>query len=264
MCFKLDCETGKTAIESLCIGFSCKENTLRDALLSIDIDKIYEERWKNIHIPSEEYLYNHIVDICGTHKPLVSVCWFHLTRTTRENNFSDGIHPLGQSLTFVWELILSIAKTENIKKNLIHMRDEGVMNSHYEMKHDTPLHWGPYAILVKEVAYHAKTLSQHDYLGMPEIIEDICNGYQAQFGESIIEAYEEFLIPKIVKFQSDKQLYNGCVEAALFFAYNYVRGLPPCSGAITCFDGNGVGVEAPSIISIDTINPEYIFKSLST
>lgn len=41
------------------------------------------------------------------------------------------------------------------------------------------MHGGPYAILVREVAEHTKAVGQHDYLGMPEIIEDLCQEIQA-------------------------------------------------------------------------------------
>lgn len=35
--------------------------------------------------------------------------------------------------------------------------------------------WGPYAMLVREVAALSKEVGNHDYLDAPEIIEDICH-----------------------------------------------------------------------------------------
>lgn len=248
--FELDCESGLLAIKCLSNGFSCSEEKLRQTLLSIDIDLIYEADWKNIDIPPEEYLYNHILSTIGKHKPLTSIFWFHLTRTTEENEFKDGLLPLGQSLDFVWETMLDLANDEQTRRNLTSMRQLGVRNMHYEAKHKDKIHWGPYAILVKDLAYHAKTLSQHDYLGMPEIIEDICNGYESQFGVSIIEHYEKKLVPKIVKFKSSVALESYHIASALSYAYTFVRGLPPNGGAIYCFDGNGVAIDRSGIESV--------------
>lgn len=251
--FELDCESGSSAIKSLSIGFSCTEQMLCNALLSIDIEQIYENEWDSLDIPSEQYLYNYIVDTFGDHKPLTSVFWFHLTRTTEENEFKDGVFPLGQSLDHVWDTMLSLAKDDEIRRNLSSMRHSGVNNYHYSAKHNDPIHWGPYAILVKVVANHSVELAQHDYLAMPEIIEDICNGYESQFGESIIENYEKKLVPKVVKFRSGKEVDIGCIEAALCYAYSFVRDLPPNGGAIYCFDGEGVVVGYSDIESVSKV-----------
>jgi hypothetical protein len=39
-------------------------------------------------------------------------------------------------------------------------------------------------MLVREVAFDRPS-EYHDYLWLPEIIEDICNGYQRRYGERI-------------------------------------------------------------------------------
>lgn len=248
--FELDCETGISAIKSLSNGFSCSEEMLRDALLSIDIELLYENEWRSLDIPPEEYLYNYIVDTFGDHKPLTSISWFHLTRTTEENDYKAGIFPLGQSLDYVWEIMLNLAQTDQVRRNLTSMRQLGVRNVHYEAKHNDPIHWGPYAILVRDLAFSPRELGQHDYLAMPEIIEDICNGYESQFGVSIIENYEKKLVPKIVKFRSSIALDSYHIASALSYAYTFVRGLPPNGGAIYCFDGDGVGIDYSEIKSV--------------
>jgi len=121
------------------------------------------------------------------------------------------------------------------------------------MKHNNPSHWGPYAVLIKDTAFRSSKLAQHDNLGMPEIIEDICNGYEEKYGESIINMYEASLVPKIVKFKSNKRIDTGCIEAALYYAYEAARGNPPSSNCITCFDSEGVKIEPESIVSVITV-----------
>ena len=251
--FEIDCESKDKVFQSLCNGFACDSDKLRNILLALDIEKTYEKNWKNIDIPADEYLYEYAIKQLGNHKPLKRVNWFHLTRTTRQNEFKDGIIPLGNSLDLIWPMLIDIPTNTVIKNNLKALKNKGVPNFHYNLKHNDQFHWGPYAVLVKDTALNANDLAQHDYLGMPEIIEDICNGYEEKFGESIYEIYKSFLVPKIVKFQSSKRIDTGCVEAALCYAYEAVRSNQPSSNCVTCFDGEGSIIEPESIISVTTV-----------
>lgn len=250
MSFLLDCESGESAIETLCNGFSCSKEALIGALSSIDIDDIYEKQTDDINVPPEEYLYKHAVASLGAHKPLASVCWFHLTRTRPNNNFCSGVAPLGQSLDAIWDMMLAIPQDKNVCERLSEMRSCGVNNWLYNFKSKDPFHWGPYAILVKDVAFCARKLGQHDYLGMPEIIEDICNGYKEQYGESIVETYCEALVPKIIKFKSEIRLDSRCIEAALSYVYTYIRKQPTARWSVTCLDAGNVPVHPKDILSV--------------
>lgn len=251
--FALDCESKEYVFQSLCEGFSCGRDSLINTLLELDIENIYEENWEKINIPSEEYLYNYVIEKLGNHKQLEVVNWFHLTRTTKENKFNDGIIPLGDSIERIWSTLIDIAHDAGIKNNLKLLKESGIPNFLYNMKHNDPFHWGPYAVLVKETAFRSRKIAQHDYLGMPEIIEDICNGYEEKYGESITNIYEASLVPKIVKFRSNERVDTGCIEAALYYAYESARGNPPSSNCITCFDSKGVIIKSDSIVSVTTV-----------
>lgn len=56
-------------------------------------------------------------------------------------------------------------------------------------------------MLVRESAFNASEMRNHDYLKLPEIIEDVCWGYQERFKESIQDEIMEALRPCIVKFE---------------------------------------------------------------
>jgi len=256
MGFTLDCETGKSTITSLSNGFSCSEEKLIITLQSIDIEDIYEKQWMQIDVPSEQYLYNYILENIGPHDELSNVYWFHLTRTTKDNMFHDGILPLGESLSIIWDTILGVTENNIIHANLLTMKNNGVQDDLYNLKVPDSFHWGPYAILVQDVAYYANQLGQHDYLAMPEIIEDICNGYEKQFGTSIYQLYEEHLIPKSIKFKSSKYLDVGCIEAAIYHAYTTVKNKPVSGGSISCFDAKGKNIPATDIVSVIEICPK--------
>ena len=67
------------------------------------------------------------------------------------------------------------------KANLEKLREVGVPDDLNNEKTTNRLHSGPYAMLVKESAFRSSEIGNHDYLEFPEIVEDICNGYERQY-----------------------------------------------------------------------------------
>lgn len=253
--FLLDCGSGDSAIQGLSSAFQCGPGDLAIFLKSIDLEAIYQARWQELDIPSEEYLSREVIAQFGTPRNPTSVCWFHLTRTTRCNDFSQGLIPLGEALGLLWKSLIELAPDPQVKRNLLDLKNSGVNNSLYNLKSPDKFHWGPYAILIREVAFHAHSLHQHDYLAMPEIIEDICNGYESAYGMSIIDIYKSALLPCIVKFRSDCSYPKDCIKAALCYVRTYVRGERPDGGAVICFDGKGRQIPVSSIMSVEHVEP---------
>jgi len=54
----------------------------------------------------------------------------------------------------------------------------------YNLKTSSSIHWGPYAMLVKEIGFN--DVGNHDYLRVPEIVEDICLSFQQQYGIEVM------------------------------------------------------------------------------
>lgn len=250
MTFKIDCDDGISALETLSTGFRCTTTVLTEVLCSIDIEQIYEQHGDDIDIPPGEYLYTYIESKLGAHNRLESVCWFHFTRTLRTNNFTAGILPLGQSLELIWGTMLDVTEGTPVHSNLLKLKESRLDDFQYQLQSNDPFYWGPFAFLVKEVGLKAEQLGQHDYLGMPEIIEDICNGYQQTFDEPIVHLLENALVPCVVKFESTKRTDNGCVAAALSYAYTHVRGVVPSQGAVTTFDAKNSVIPKESIVYV--------------
>lgn len=88
---------------------------------------------------------------------------------------------------------------------------------------------------------------------MPELIEDICNAYQDKYGVNIFSHYKNVLSPKIVTFISYERCDDGCIEAALGYAYTSVRGMPPNGMAVTCIDCQGRAVRLEQIVNVETV-----------
>ena len=251
--FILDCSTADNAIDSLCKCFSCSKDDIVDFLLSVDLDTIYAEIDSSPDVQADVYLYNIALERFGDPDEIEYVYWFHCTRTAPEENFSDGILPLGDSLERVFEIVLQTAPNNIVRERISEWGAENVPNYLYQLRVNESIHWGPYGILVKDVAFHTCTLGQHDSLGMPELIEDICKAYQDTYGVDIFSHYENVLSPKIVTFISDERCDNSCIKAALGYAYTSVRGMPPSGMAVTCIDCEGSTVSLEQIVNVETV-----------
>lgn len=253
MAFILDCSTGETALESLAVGFDCSTDQIKNVLLSINIEEIFEKYFDTIEVSSSVYLYQFVVEKLGKHKPLTEVVWFHGTRTLDSNNLSDGVFPLNNAVDIVWDTLLSSAPNESVKANLKQLFSDGVGDHLYELRTQNEIHWGPYGILVRDVAFNTKSLRQHDYLGMPELVEDILNGYKKKFGVALFEYYSEVLVPKLVKFKCTSSIHDGCVETALGYLYTYVKGDDICGLAVRCIDKKGIPIYKEDILAVELV-----------
>jgi hypothetical protein len=249
----LDCENAETALQSVSRFFRASASELASFLQTINLESIYEANWRELPSP-DEYLFDRVVEnFCSPLTP-ERIAWFHLTRTTRLTNFLDGLLPLGEALPKVWKMLIELAPDQVTKRNLRAMQSDGVEDFQYNYKAPDKFHWGPYAVLVREVAFHSQDLGQHDYLGMPEIIEDICNGYNKHYGVSIFHVYEQQLHPCIVKFLGETTYLDGCLRAALSYGWSAAHRRRPTGDAIMCFDGNGSSIPSSDIISIEFVN----------
>ena len=235
----LDCESESSTYRSLSNLFSCSKNDLISLLATIDIEAIYKDFESSPHIPPDEYVFQKAIEAFGVNAAPKIICWFHLTRTTKDATFKQGILPLGKALNGIWETLFNIFKGSEHYENLIDLKESGVKNYHYNLKTPDSFHWGPFGMLVKESAFKAKEMGNHDYLWLPEIIEDICNAYHDKFGFFIHDDVVKSLKPCIVKFKSHYRHDDGCVEAALYYLHACIQRERLCIDANTCFDGKG-------------------------
>lgn len=147
--FILDCSTADNAIDSLCKCFSCSKCDIVDFLLSVDLDTIYAEIDSSPDVQSDVYLYNRTVEKFGEPDEIEYTYWFHCTRTAPEENFSDGILPLGDSLDRVFEIALQMAPNHIVRERLNEWGSENIPNYLYQLRVNDSIHWGPYVYLSK-------------------------------------------------------------------------------------------------------------------
>jgi hypothetical protein len=176
----LDCESYDSALASICSVYDISPGLLVNFLIKIDLEKEYEKTSSNRDILTR-LLESQFGEPTNRFE---SIAWFHLTRVPKGTTFSDGILPLNFALPRIWQtLVSSVSDQKRVK--LEKLRSEGVPDFLYNFKTGHKTLGGPYAMLVRESAFHAEEMGNHDYLCLPEIVEDICNGYQARYGESI-------------------------------------------------------------------------------
>lgn len=120
-----------------------------------------------------------------------------------------------------------------------------------------PLLAGPYAMLVRETAFHSHEMGNPDYLWLPEIVEDICNGYQEVTGVKIHDKVCSALIPYVVKFWSREQTGRVCIESAMYYLYAITHGRRLTINATTCFDGMNCTIQREEIVKIEKIKGEH-------
>lgn len=249
----LDCETRESTLSCIAEAYGIHEAEIFTFLNDFNLERHYEEN-NPMQVGSREL--KNIFDTHFNRKPKIfdQIAWFHLTRTNSNNTFENGILPLTISLDNVWEEIINVFEESEHGPLLVEMRKNGVDNFQYNLKADDPLYAGPYAMLVRESAYRAKEIGNHDYLWLPEIMEDICNAYLARHGIKIHEILCAALSPKIVKFYSDGDRSEDCTVAALYYIYIKAHGQEMSIYSNTCFDGNNEAIPSEQILNVERFN----------
>jgi hypothetical protein len=250
----LDCGTYQSSIRALADIYSISVRDAETFLSALDIEEEY--RTKDISMRGDEYLAERFqAKFGGPNHTWDRVCWFHLTRVPPNTNFDEGILPLGLALDKIWDSVISAQDDPQTKARLQMMRKTGVPDFQYNFKVPSASLHGPYAMLVREVAFQSDSIGYHDYLGIPEIVEDICNGFKAKTGESILERVQKFLKPCIVKFEdrdgSDRPDDPHLRRTLLYYCWSKCRSEELCYLANTCFDAGGAVIPRSEIKSIE-------------
>jgi hypothetical protein len=148
-------------------------------------------------------------------------------------------------------MLVSIPKTERKRRRLAELRVNGVPNYQYQLKAPHALHHGPYAMLVRKSAFNASEMGNHDYLTLPEIIEEVCWSYQEQFSESIQAEIMASLRPCIVKFEDRSGTRTDVIGPVLRYCHCKAWNNELHIHTNTCFDGQGEAVPFEAIQKID-------------
>jgi hypothetical protein len=215
------------------------ESALEDVLDSVDPDEV--QGWGEVVAQATEDS-----DVLRSAQDRMDGCyWFHGTRVPAETSFDEGLQTLPQRVEYVWIFLRSLVSNEVTDGEWQDFR-RTVESTHphhlaglYRMKLAGNIHHGPYAFLVREILLRQRTLGNHDYLSLPEVVEDICACFQETFGApELRSAFIKATKPCIVKFY-DKTARSDLLPNALDYLTRVRRTSSIAGFYSTSFVGSG-------------------------
>jgi len=201
----LDCENRDTIYKSIEKLFNISHSTLTSFLEDFNL-----EDYQNIHPESKDkYFLDLILEIfCNNFgKPgqIEETMWFHLTRVFNKDTFKKGIRPLKLIIDEIWQDLYSIIK-DDISYNDWHQFREKMetdFESHYADLYRSKTmdlkSGGPFGVLNKLIAFNLTKIYYHDYLRVPEIIEDIAIYLNEYCNYDLMDKYLKNTKPCIVQ-----------------------------------------------------------------
>lgn len=94
------------------------------------------------------------------------------------------------------KMLLDLAPDEVVLKRLREWdQPGGVPDEMFQLRTGDKMHWGPYGHLVRELHFHTSENGLHDYLWLPELVEDVCKAYQKKYGHDLNRIISACFIP---------------------------------------------------------------------
>ncbi len=215
----LDCETVDSICQSMRQIFGINRNELNKLLSQVEEDELYVGD-KN----PDEVLIDKLQRETNTVCEIEAICWFHMTRTRENNSFEQGLLPLGEALDGIWDFLFSLVKdnTSSTEWNIFRTEVEAGRLNHsarlYKMKTNDHRQWGPNGILIRDFAFIANLVKNHDYLRTPEIVEDIAICFNEVYDIDLQALFTKATYPCIIKFIDD-DIRLKTVGTALHYLY---------------------------------------------
>jgi hypothetical protein len=121
------------------------------------------------------------------------------------------------------------------------------------MKVGDSYHWGPYAVLIRDVAFRAHKTRYHDYLHIPEIAEDICMCFEERYSVGLKQAFINSTRPCIVKFW-DGELQSSYISPALLCLFDNFHANEFTDMDNMYFDRKARAIPQERILSIEFLD----------
>lgn len=252
----LDCESFDSTMLSICEIFNIPSKKVFEILW----DKKYDN--PNYDKPLEDMILDDFTSIYG-HIPFYNEAyWFHLTRSMCIKGFKKGIYPLGEIKDELFEALYSLVKDVIPLDEWNKIIKYGISGHHsnlYRMKISDPMHHGPYALLIKEVSL-VDSSCDHNYLKIPEIIEDIAIDISKKYEIDLNKLFFNNSLPAIIRFRADiKPSLQKCyLKSALLYMYFKIRNIELSNRQLRAsYDGENTMVHPDKIAKIEIIR-EYL------
>lgn len=251
----LDCHDLATALSSLAEAIGTTPAELEQVLREYDesrFEDTTEDSWERM---PHEVLERFSVDVETVALRFERAHYFHGTRAIDPEAFCRrGILPLDQVVEELWATLRGLAGDEISDEDWAAFRRSlesgagGHSGTLYRMKTGGRIHFGPFGLVVRETFVEPRAAGSHDYLGCPEIVQDVASCYAGGLERRYCDAAK----PCIVKFRST-QLRPGAIKAALWYAYTKLRDGEISPNSNYSFDGDGVAVPAEDILDVEIV-----------
>jgi hypothetical protein len=254
----LDCESFESALHSSAAILGISPSQLLAALREYYTSLSEAERNNGLCIDS---LVDHCFGVCAHDLPAPPLTnWFHATRVAPGTAFGEGILPLSAMLDPIWTFLGQLAGDWSTKEEWLTFRNNMKGRGAYQYhKRLTRSDEGPYAFLVRPTIFVLDQLGHWDYLGIPEIVDDICESHQEIFDRDLRRRFLDATRPCIVKFWSADTSPDE-VATALAFIFTVVAGDEISTNCVLDYNRQGRRVEPGAIVSVQW--PERVGNSL--
>jgi hypothetical protein len=204
-----------------------------------------------------------MADAVGANLELVrpaGAYYFHGTRVIDPDDFARrGILPLDQVLESIWSTLSGLVldfcspdEWDEFRRSVEHEGAGGHSGDLYRHKTAEAPEPGPFAELVRATLVRPTESSTHDYLGCPEIVEDIAACFEAAYGVDLSARFLAVATPTIVKFFAADACV-GAVRSALWYAYYTVRGEELSRQSCWAFDGEGRAIPPSDVAGVEAV-----------
>lgn len=248
---ELDCENKLTLIISLSKAFNCSMIKLLTTILFLKKSKLNKIASNQI-LDFEDVLYNILLGKIGTPN-IDSACYFHFSKTVKENNYIEGILPLNLAEESVWNIMIKNSPNDGIKNKLEQLKKIGIGSTTYLTRVHSKKLRGPNSSLIKDINKYKKENNHRDFRQIPELMEDICNSYFNIYKEDLKEFYSKILISKVVKFRIPGN-HISSIKFALLYLYKLLHFQKKCSKCFIGYTSEGDIIPIDYIIYVQDLN----------
>ena len=178
---------------------------------------------------------------------------FHGTRVLDPSAFvSRGVLPLDDVIDDIWEALYALVQAEQEREEWDDFRrwvekdGGGDWGRLYRSKTTDRREFGPHGTFVREVLLTPGAVG-HDYLGNPEIVEDITRSHEARYGGDLEDRFHRASVPCIVTFPCDN-VGRSAIAAAFWLVYDVLR-----EGTAGLNANGGVGLNGRAVLPGDIV-----------
>jgi hypothetical protein len=195
-----------------------------------------------------------LLGISGEDVAFEGVHYFHGTRVFSSATFHDeGILPLGQILDTLWTSLYALVAGDIAEADWRRLRTDieaGAGSHHgglYRHKSERPFLHGPYALLARE--HHlVPRPGYHDYLAIPEIVEDIAKCA----GLDLAPRFQAATTPCIIKFRTTCNA-PPVLHSVFWYLHGMLHDGAPGWLSYCDYDGGGRPVPPGDIVAVELL-----------